>query len=140
MNNETIEKNVLSYAILKEQSEALKKQLDVLNKIIKETLLNSDDTIYEREGFDYKATVTKVSNDKLNDDKLIACLKTMKELGNITPQKFNKIVRTREYIDQEALEDAMYNGYVPATTVGECIDHKEPTYRLTVKGVTNNGT
>jgi hypothetical protein len=132
---ETIEKNLADYAQLKQEADHLKKKLDTVHHIIKDFFLNSGETYYERDGFDYKATLTTVNTDKLNEDKLIACLKTMKEMGDISTQKYNKIVKVKEYIDQDALEDAMYNGIIPATTVGICIDHKEPIYRLLVKGV-----
>lgn len=42
------------------------------------------------------------------------------------------VIKTREYIDEDALEKAIYNGDIDAKLLAPCTIEKEPTVKLTI--------
>lgn len=76
------------------------------------------------------ASITESPNTEFNELQAIEILrKTLK------PAEFANIVKTREYIDSDALESAVFNKTLDASILAPCTVDKAPTVtlRITVK-------
>lgn len=96
-----------------------KKEVDELKDIMRKEVAEKDGKrIYENEGF--KVTITIQDKSTMNEEKLIKFLKK---------NKLNKgIVKRREYVDSDALENAIYNGIIPKNMLVEMDKCKEPNF------------
>lgn len=126
-----LEQLIVSFSEKKSMLDKLDKESKELNTEIKNQFSEQGIDTYEFSG--YSAHTISVDNSKLNEPQLINSLKKLVEDGKISRQKYNKIVKTREYIDNEALEDAIYNSFVSNDVVSSCVEHKAPTIKLFVK-------
>lgn len=112
------------YAENKSMLDDYKKICDKENKQIKE--LMTDDT-YEAGG--YKATKSVQIRESLNEDRLLAIASQHRVFRDIG------IIKTKEYVDMEALESAIYKGMLDKETLMEidkCRESKEVvTLRVT---------
>ena len=105
------------YAENKNMLEDYKKLCDEENKKIKELM---EEGSYEVGG--YKATKSIQTRETLNEDKLLDLFKQfdiIQELG---------IIKTREYIDMNALEAAIYDGRLDndiLLTIDKCREKKD---------------
>lgn len=126
MNYDDLTKLINSYAELKSKSDEASKETKTVNDSLKNAFKELDLSEYITDLF--KVTLITQSNDKLNEAALIEFLK-----DNMDNSIQSKIIKTKEYIDQDALEDAMYNGIISATLIGTYIEHKEPIYKLMIK-------
>lgn len=105
-----------------------KKEVDELKDIMRKEVAEKDGKrIYENEGF--KVTITMQDKSTMNEEKLI---KFLKKNG------LNKgIVKRKEYVDSDALENAIYNGIIRKDMLVEMDKCKEPRFtevlRLTEK-------
>lgn len=105
------------YAENKSMLDDYKKICDKENKQIKE--LMTDDT-YEAGG--YKATKSVQIRESLNEDRLLAIASQHRVFRDIG------IIKTKEYVDMEALESAIYKGMLDKETLMEidkCRESKE---------------
>lgn len=100
--NETLEELIPRYALNKSELDAYKKLCDTDNAKIKEMMLQSQEK--KHEAGDYVATVTVSERETMNEEML---LEIAHHYG------VSEIVKTKEYIDFDALEDAIYNGRIP---------------------------
>ena len=108
------------YGLNKQEFEDYKAICDNENKQIKEMMAQAKLTAYNTDRY----KVTYISSDRTSTDenKMIAVI-----------HKFNLpdslgIIKTREYIDEDALESAIYNNEISEEVlkeIGECISHKE---------------
>lgn len=114
-----IRKKVDEYAKLNESA----KQAEKLKKEIKEYLAQAN--ITSLEGKEYKVWTTTRTTTSFDEEKLIDLLKSYDI----------DAIRTKEYVDEDLLENAIYNGQVP-TEVVEAIRKLEKT-KITV--VLNQG-
>ena len=104
------------YAENKSMLDDYKKICDNENKQIKELM---DEGSYEAGG--YKATKTISTRDSINEDKLLDVL--IRAGFKNTP-----IIRTKEYVDMDALESALYKGQIEEDILMEidkCRESKE---------------
>lgn len=100
--SETLEELIPRYALNKAELDAYKKLCDTDNAKIKDIMLQSQEK--KHEAGDYVATVTVSERETMNEEML---LEIAHHCG------IPEIVKTKEYIDFDALEDAIYNGRIP---------------------------
>jgi hypothetical protein len=114
-----------SYKEDKDNLDIYKKSADDKNTEIKNIFLEHD--LSEFIAGDIKATVSTTTKDILLEDEMIATLKDLKQLRKIPATLLKSIIKTREYIDTDALEAALYNGKIDGTKLQGCFDKKETT-------------
>lgn len=109
LQSETLEELIPRYALNKSELDAYKKLCDTDNAKIKEMMLQSQEK--KHEAGDYVATVTVSERETMNEEMLISLFTSVPSFVSIC-DKYN-IVKTKEYIDYDALENAIYNGRIP---------------------------
>lgn len=131
--NSTIEYNLIQiidyFGQDKEALDTLKKSCEENNKKIKEMM--SSEGLEHFNTSKYSATYKVKQTTKVNEDKLLYLLQT------VDGDNFRKlgIIQTKEYIDSDALETAIFNGIFDAEMlrkIQECSTIVE-TPTLTVK-------
>ena len=105
----------------KELDEAIKKNVS----FIKQRLIENELKNYETE--QCKAVLTEQHKQSIDEDKLIQILK-----DNLEKDNLDKVVRTKLYVDYEALESLIYNGKISAEKI-EPAQSTKTTYMLNVK-------
>lgn len=108
---------VSAYADVKAREKEIKNAVDELNKDIKAAMLEGN--LSEAHGGGYVATLTEQKREDFDGDKLIALFK--KNLD--TNPELAKCIKTKEYIDMEALENLIYNAEIDnniVTEMGRC--------------------
>ncbi len=106
---------VPNYQANKTEMDSYKKLVDADNKEIKEIMLG-----HEMEEFEIDDIKAKVSvSERINfiEEALIG---TLKSLG-----VEEGIIKTKEYVDMQALEDAIYKGVLNAAEIAHCQDIRE---------------
>ena len=107
---------VKSYGEMKQIVDGYKKPIEEANKEIKSIMSERGLSNFESGGFKAKYSVSVSEDfDTLEPGEL-------KQLG---------IIKTKEYVDMEVLENAIYNGIIPASKLQSCKTRKE-TPRLTI--------
>lgn len=120
---ETLEELVKIYAGKKEELDPLKKQVDDYGKKIKTEMRNQDLTEFVVDGI--KASITITPKSDFNELQAIEILRK-----NLTPDQFNEVVKTKEYIDDYALESLVYSGGIDASILAPAETPKEPVVTL----------
>ena len=125
---------VISYGENKAELDAVKKQCDSENAEIK-TLMQTL-KVTECESGGYVAKYSVENHDAMNEDKLL-------ELFSKDYQYYLDlgIIRQKDYIDSDALEDAIYHGNIDKKALLEmdkCREHKE-VIKLRVSKVKKKG-
>ena len=113
MINADLSEMVSSYADVKAREKEVKKDVDELNKNIKAAMIEGN--ISEAHGGGYVATLTEQKREDFDEDKLITLFK--KNLD--TNPELKKCIKTKEYIDMEALENLIYNAEINISIVTE---------------------
>ena len=93
-----------SYGKNKDEEKCLKKYIDKESKQIKEYFSKNNLECFESEK--YTATVSNTTKTYLNDDLAIEILK-----ANLKPEELKTVIKTKEYIDEDALEKLSYSGF-----------------------------
>lgn len=93
-----------SYGKNKDDEKCLKKYIDKESKQIKEYFSKNNLECFESEK--YTATVSNTTKTSLNDDLAIEILK-----ANLKPEELKTVIKTKEYIDEDALEKLSYSGF-----------------------------
>lgn len=93
-----------------------KKQVDFFDKLCKTDNtkikdLMQQNKLNEFEAGGYKATVTTTTKQSFNEEQLLQKIKKLKVKG---------IVKKKEYVDMDALENAIYNNQINAADLAEC--------------------
>lgn len=110
MKRESLKTLVNRYIKNKETLDEYKKSVDKDNKAIKTKMKEQNISEYSVEG--YTAKVVESTRDSLNEEKMIEIAK-----------KYNiNIVKTREYIDTDALEVLIYKGLIPSDVISQLTD------------------
>ena len=115
-----------NYGIKKEELDLLKKDTDKLNTEIKQLMKENELTDYSTKN--YKAIYEIRKSESLDEDQVIEILKA---------NGVKNVVKTKEYVDEDALEQAIYNGKLDQNVlkaINECRIVKE-TVALKIKGV-----
>lgn len=109
------------YEANKSKMDSYKKLVDKDNKEIKTIMLGAG--LREFVVDDIKASCSVSEREDFIEEALIAKLKKMKVPG---------IVKKKEYVDMDALENAIYNGKINAAALADCQTKKEVvTLRVT---------
>lgn len=109
------------YEANKSKMDSYKKLVDKDNKKIKSIMLEAG--LKEFVVDDIKASCSVSEREDFIEEALIAKLKEMKVPG---------IVKKKEYVDMDALENAIYNGKIDAAALADCQTKKEVvTLRVT---------
>ena len=123
MTDAELESAVLAYKDAKESEKAVKKAVSDYGTQIKEGLQNRNET--EFIAGDIRAYITVTQNSEVNELQAIEILR--KEL---TPEQFAKVVKTREYIDDDEMEKLVYTHEVDAEILAPAVTLKAPTVTL----------
>ena len=123
MTDAELESAVLAYKDAKESEKAVKKAVSDYGTQIKEGLKNRNET--EFIAGDIRAYITVTENSEVNELQAIEILR--KEL---TPEQFAKVVKTREYIDDDEMEKLVYAHEVDAEILAPAVTPKAPTVTL----------
>lgn len=75
----------------------------------------------------WQANISVTPKQDFNELQAIEIIK--KNLGG---ELLASVVKTKEYIDEDALEKAIYNGDIDAKLLAPCTIEKEPTVKLTI--------
>ena len=102
------------YEANKSEMDSYKKLVDRDNKEIKSIMLGAE--MGEFVVDDIKASCSVSVREDFVEEALIAKLKEMKIRG---------VIKKKEYVDMDALENAIYNGKVDAASLADCQTKKE---------------
>lgn len=121
-----LERLIDRYGELNFRAKRLDDEKKALNAEIKRAFLENGAT--ELAGKEYKAYVQERVSETLNEDKVIAILKA---------HHLDYGIRTKEYIDEEELENAIYNGLIPKNVLKDIAECKviKKTNALIVKEI-----
>lgn len=123
-----LDKLVNDYQDGKLREKDLKQCNETLNKQIKKLFLDNDFTEHETDRYVAKMSITQKTD--FNEEKAIQILKE-----KVDADVYNKIVKTKEYIDEDALENCIYNNLFDQSILAECITELDPIYTLKVKEI-----
>lgn len=123
MGDSDLEQIVLDYQGAKKQESSIKKIVTDLGATIKQELQNRDVT--EFIAGDVRASITITPNSEVNELQAIEILRKA-----LTPEQFGKVVKTREYIDDDEFEKLVYAHEVDADILQPAVTPKAPTVTL----------
>lgn len=122
-SKESLEDMIIIYASKKEELDPLKKTVEEYGTKIKSEMINRD--LSECIIDDIRASISITPKEDFNELQAIEILRK-----NLTPKQFEKAVKSREYLDDEAFESLVYNHEVDASILNPCRIPKEPTVTL----------
>ena len=114
---------VLGYKAAKSNEAEVKKVIKNLGDFIKSELQNRNLT--EFTAGDVRASITVTQNQDVNELQAIEILRQ-----KLTPEQFSKVVKTREYIDDDEFEKLVYAHEVDAEILMPAVTPKAPTVTL----------
>lgn len=114
---------VLGYNSAKADEKDIKKRVTALGDCIKQELQNRDVT--EFIAGDVRASITLTPNQDVNELQAIEILRK-----SLTPDQFRKVVKTKEYIDDDEFEKLVYAHEVDAEILLPAVTPKAPTVTL----------
>lgn len=120
---DSLEEVVLNYKDAKAKEADVKKVVKNLGDSIKQELQNRD--ITEFIVGDVRASITITPNQDVNELQAIEILRK-----SLTPEQFSKVVKTREYIDDDEFEKLVYAHEVDAEILMPAVTPKAPTVTL----------
>lgn len=123
LTDEELASIVSSYHDAKEVEKKVKKDVSEFGGKIKEELQNRN--ITEFVTGDIRATITVTENSEVNELQAIEILRKA-----LTPDQFAKVVKTREYIDDDEMEKLVYAHEVDAEILAPAVTPKAPTVTL----------
>lgn len=123
MEDSTLGQVILDYQGAKKQEAASKKMASDLGTTIKQELQNRDVT--EFVVGDVRASITITANQDVNELQAIEILRKA-----LNPEQFSKVVKTREYIDDDEFEKLVYAHEVDAQILQPAVTPKSPTVTL----------
>lgn len=120
-----LEELIVTYAENKSEMDSYKKLVNRDNALIKE--LMQEQQITEKEVDGWQAKITTKKSESFNEDKLLA----------IAKERNLDIIRTKEYVDTDIMEELIYNGVITKEDLLEIAKAKEvkETIELRVKKV-----
>jgi hypothetical protein len=114
---------VLDYKDAKAKESDVKKVIKNLGDMIKSELQNRNLT--EFIAGDVRASITVTENQDVNELQAIEILRQQ-----LTPDQFSKVVKTKEYIDDDEFEKLVYAHEVDAEILMPAVTPKAPTVTL----------
>ena len=119
-----LSKTIDEYKESKDRENALKKANNALSENIKSYMHEHD--MISADSDKYTATLTKTDKESLNEDLAIEIIKE-----NLGGALLASVIKTKEYIDEDALEKLVYNGDFDINKLAKAKIVKE-TYTLRV--------
>ena len=117
-----LSKVIDEYKESKDKENALKKANDHMGKDIKQYML--DNNMTKANGEKYTVTMSKTVKQKLNEDLAIEIIKE-----NLDGALLASVIKQKEYIDEDALENLVYNGDFDITKLAKA-EINTTTYSL----------
>ena len=111
---EQIKKLIPIYKLNKSEFDSYKKLCDAENAEIKSLMVQHNLKEVSQDGI--KVTCTTSKREEFIEEALISKLKELKVKG---------VIKKKEYVDMDALENAIYNGTVNAAELASCQSCKE---------------
>ena len=121
------------YKQLKDDEKLIKKHAESENEAIKATMKKLGVTVFDSESGNWVATTTLIPNESINDERLIEILK-----NNLDKEALAKVIKTKEYVDDDVLESLIYEGKIDISLLDSCKVVGEPTTRLTISKKKSN--
>ena len=122
-----LSKAIDDYKECKDKENSLKKENEEKNKEIKDYMISHNLT--KSSSDKYTATLSTTNKESLNDELAIEIIK--EHLGGAL---LNSVIKTKEYIDEDALEKLVYNGDFDPTVLSKAkIIKPVVTLRVTKK-------
>ena len=118
------------YAEVKVKFDELKKSETELKNLVKNQFLKDGLDNYSTDK--YKLTLTKTDNTSINMEKLIVSL--MEEYGKTKLLSLG-VFEEKIYVNEERLQELIYEKEIDGTLFTDCLEHKAPTYTLRYKEV-----
>ena len=122
---ETLDSMIVKYSSEKAVADQVKKVVDEYNGKIKEAMQNMNISEYVADGL--KASISITPKEDFNELQAIEILRS-----NLTATEFSAIVKTKEYLDFDALENATYTNKINPTLLKPCVTPKAPVITLRV--------
>ena len=122
---ESLDEMIVKYSSEKEVVDKVKKVVDEYNKKIKQTMQDMNISEYVADGV--KASISITTKEDFNELQAIEILRE-----KLSPEQFSTIVKTKEYLDFDALEAATYTEGIDPTLLKPCVTPKPPTITLRV--------
>lgn len=113
-----LSESIENYGINKAEMDSYKKICDAENKKIKSIMGEAKLKAYDSKS--YTAKITEVDKSYIDEAKLIGVIHS-----NNIPDSLG-IIKTKEYIDEDALESAIYNGLISEEIIQEISNCKIP--------------
>lgn len=113
------------YKAFKDIENKAKKDSKPLGEQIKEYALKNGLEVVKSDN--WQANVSVTPKQDFNELQAIEIIK--KNLGG---DLLSSVIKTKEYIDEDALEKLIYNGDIDAKLLAPCTIEKEPTVKLTI--------
>lgn len=123
MEDGRLMETIAEYAEVKKQETNVKKIVSELGSTIKQEMQNRDVT--EFVAGDVRASITITPNQEVNELQAIEILRKA-----LTPEQFSKVVKTKEYIDDDEFEKLVYAHEVDAEILTPAVTPKAPTVTL----------
>lgn len=118
--NISIEDRIKKYYEKDTELKSIKKVVDEEKENIKNYFI--DNELEELLVDDIKCTVNQHTRDTFNDDMCMNILYDMLHREQISKETYDNIVKVKPYIDEDALENAIYNNIFSAEKIAPCID------------------
>ena len=115
--NAELKNLVDSYGEAKKEENAIVKRNKERNSQIKQLFLDNDISSFETDSF--IATVSETEKQSLNNELALSILKKELEFDELT-----SVVKTKEYIDEDALEKLVFNGQFDISKLEKAVDKK----------------
>lgn len=125
--DEKLSNLILEYQETNSRKNKLNKVVNELNNQIKSIFLERQISEFPTADSQFIATVTTKEDTEFNEAKAIEILK-----ANLTEEELKSVVKTKEYIDDDALENLIYNKQFDATLLAECTSKGKVTHILRV--------
>lgn len=123
-----------AYAQNKQEMDDYKKICDKQNKAIKDCMNEQD--LSEATVGEYTAKITIQHREKMNEDALLEVLGSSvvkDENGNDVNPRDLGIIKSKEYVDMDALESAIYKGLIPTDVLVSMDSCRETTDVCTLR-------
>lgn len=109
----------------KDSINSLKKLSSPLEDQIKQYAVSNNLEMIKTDKWQAKVTITP--NQEFNEAKAVDILK-----AELPEEIYSSCIKTKEYIDEDALEKLIYNGTINEDLLACCITDKPATIRLTI--------
>lgn len=118
-----LETLIPQYKEAKDEEKKIKSSVTELGTLIKDEFKNKQIEEYTVNGI--RATITITPKESFNELQAIEILRKA-----LSPDQFSQIVKTKEYIDDDAFEKAVYQGQIDASILQPATTPLEPTVTL----------